>query len=133
MGTRAIAVLFHLTVGFALLHELDAMFRHEWRVLPGLSLLPDDIGRAVFLWGHLPFYLAFVRLATHRSARIRLWFAVIFGGFFVIHVGLHWAFSGHLHYEFHGLGSQLLILAAGLFGLPLAILSYAELKRAPLD
>jgi len=34
-------------------HELDAVKRHEWRVLPLTSFLPERIGEQVFIWSHV--------------------------------------------------------------------------------
>ena len=47
-------ILFYL--GFSLLacHELDAVARHEWRLLPVLNKLNDDSGLIVFVLLHIP-------------------------------------------------------------------------------
>ncbi|MGK7867620.1 DUF6713 family protein [Falsiroseomonas sp. E2-1-a20] len=74
-----------------LAHELDTVKRHEWRVLPLTSFLPDRVGEQVFIWSHLPLVLA-------------------------SHVGLHWEFRTHPAYEFNNPSSRGLILLTGFLG-----------------
>ena len=45
---------FHLSLAAMLTHEMDATFRHEWRILPLLNLIPDDdTARDVFIVPYL--------------------------------------------------------------------------------
>lgn len=43
-------VIYFLMLALLFTHEIDAAFRHEWRVLPITSFLPDELGREVFIW-----------------------------------------------------------------------------------
>ena len=46
---------FDLSFAAMLTHEMDATFRHEWRILPLLSLISDDdLARDVFIVLHIP-------------------------------------------------------------------------------
>lgn len=105
-------------VGFALLltHELDAVARAEWRVLPVTSFLPDEIGLPVFVLMHVPLFAWLIWLVGHTEPVVRLRWQTIVSTFLVVHVGLHLLFSGHVHYDFHGGLSKLLIFGGGAFG-----------------
>ncbi|NOX72580.1 MAG: hypothetical protein GXP03_02775 [Alphaproteobacteria bacterium] len=94
-------------------HEFDAVKRHEWRILPLTSFLPDATAKTIFLWAHVPI------------AGLLLWIAVSgpdspigfgFSAFAIIHVGLHWLFRKHPKNEFNNGFSQALIVGAGLAG-----------------
>ena len=94
-------------------HELDAVRRHEWRVLPGLRALPEAIGAHLFVWLHVPLFLGVFWL-TRAGADAP--FAQALSGFAIVHVYLHWIFRHHPANEFNNLGSWGLISGAGTFG-----------------
>lgn len=52
--------VFYLGLSMLLTHELDAMSNHEWRVLPFLRVLPDDIGMLIFVAIHIPILAGFL-------------------------------------------------------------------------
>ncbi len=89
------------------------MQRHEWRVLPGLRSLPDEMGRQVFLWLHVPLFLLVFLFSLAGAASP---FAVGLSVFAIIHVGLHVLFRTHPAYEFNNPTSWALILLTGIFG-----------------
>ncbi len=94
-------------------HELDAVKRHEWRVLPLLRSLPETIGEQVFIWMHVPLFAAILWYGYKDPAGS---FAIGLSGFALIHVGLHWLFRNHPAYEFNTLSSWGLILLTGAMG-----------------
>lgn len=103
-------LLYWATVAAFLTHELDAVRRREWRVLPLTSLLPDRVGEEVFVWLHAPLVLAVLWLSGSEGFRQGLC------AFAVVHVGLHWAFRRHPAYEFNNPSSWALILLTGVLG-----------------
>ena len=109
--------LFLLGYGLLATHELDAMLRAEWRVLPGLSLLDEALARPLFVWLHVPLFalltgwIGSANAGTRRRARHGI------SLFLVVHAGLHLLFSSHRHYDFHGSTSTLLIFGGALCGL----------------
>jgi hypothetical protein len=107
-------LFFWMMIAFLFTHEMDAMKRHEWRVLPLTSFLPESIGREVFLWMHVPLFFVLFLLSTGSHSDIARWWLSIFS---IVHVALHWLFRNHPKYEFNNVGSWLLIAGAGIAGL----------------
>jgi len=98
-----------------ILHEIDAVRCHEWRIFPGLSSLKDKTGKSIFLLAHIPiFYWIFWEIRpSHDDASFRTGFSI----FLIIHVGLHLLFLRHPKNEFKDPVSWVLISGAGLCGL----------------
>lgn len=106
-------LLFTLMLSFFIVHELDAVLRHEWRVMPVMRRLPDPMGQQVFIWVHVPILIAiFWWIMPDPNALAGL----CLSAFAVVHVGLHWLFRKHPAYEFDNPSSRALIAGAGLFG-----------------
>lgn len=109
--------LFLIGYGLLATHELDAVLRAEWRVLPGLSMLDEALARPLFIGLHVPLFalltgwIGSADPATRQRARLAI------SGFLVVHSGLHLLFSGHRHYDFvHG-DSEAYIFGGALCGL----------------
>lgn len=100
-------------LAFLLTHELDAIKRHEWRVLPLTSFLPDSVGEQVFIWAHIPII---VLLFGYGGLDPHSVVAQVLSAFGVFHVFLHVLFRNHPKYEFNNLSSWALIIGCGLFG-----------------
>ena len=92
-------------------HELDAVRRHEWRVLPLTSFLPDRIGAEIFIWLHIPILWALLWF-DQRGGALRLCIAA----FAVVHVTLHWFYRNHPANEFNNRSSWSLIVLTGVLG-----------------
>jgi hypothetical protein len=106
--------LYHAVVAAFFTHELDAVKRHEWRVLPLTSFLPERVGEQVFIWAHVPLFLAVLRFSEGGAAADGFRFGP--SAFAVVHVGLHWLFRKHRAYEFNNPSSWGLILLTGVLG-----------------
>lgn len=109
--------LFLLGYGLLATHELDAVLRAEWRVLPGLSWLADEVARPLFIVLHVPLFAALTAWigSPHADTRRQARHAISL--FLVVHAGLHIAFSGHRHYDFAHAASELYIFGGALCGL----------------
>jgi hypothetical protein len=59
--------LFYTMLAFLFTHELDAIKRHVWRILPLTSFLPERLGEQVFIWLHVPIFIAIFWFALSDS------------------------------------------------------------------
>ena len=94
-------------------HELDAVRRHEWRMLPVVRQFSDKIAERIFVWFHAPLFLAILWFSEEGASTP---FTLGLSLFAVLHVGLHWIFRKHPDNEFQGFGSWALIVLTGFFG-----------------
>lgn len=100
-------------IGAFFTHELDAVKRHEWRILPLMRALPERLGEQVFIWCHVPLFALLLWGGEGDSGvATRVGLAV----FAIVHVGLHILFRRHPAYEFNNPSSWGLILLTGLLG-----------------
>ena len=106
-------LLYYAMVGAFFTHEMDAVKRHEWRILPLMRVLPESTGEQVFIWLHIPL---FTLLLWHGDGDPTGPTRVGLAGFAVIHVGLHVLFRRHPANEFNNASSWGLILLTGLLG-----------------
>jgi len=120
-----LSYLFVLILSFLVAHELDAVHQHEWRILPVLETLSDDVGRSVFVGGHVPLFAALIVLGLMGSPVVRRRTQGALAAFMVIHIGLHvrWERPGLCTFD-DGL-SRLWILGGGILG----IVYLAEVAR----
>ena len=104
-------IIYVLMLSFLFTHEIDAAFRHEWRILPITSLLPDPIGRDIFIVAHIPLFAGLLLARNHERIKTGL------AAFCVIHISLHWLLEDHPDYAFDNATSHALILGTGVLGL----------------
>ena len=108
--------IFFLGMGTLFTHELDAVSNHEWRVLPLVRLLPDDIGMIVFVIAHIPLFATLIALVASSNVKIRTRSRFIISGFLVLHGLLHALFMNNPNYEFSSMLSNTLIFGGAAFG-----------------
>ncbi len=108
--------MFIATFGFMFTHELDAVRRHEWRIMPLINRLSDEAGFAVFVLSHIPLFglLSWLLFGAHNDLMSPS--RQVFSGFCVVHVLLHWLFRNHPANEFDNPFSQFLIWGCGMAG-----------------
>ncbi|HEX4870917.1 MAG TPA: DUF6713 family protein [Nevskiaceae bacterium] len=107
---------FQLGYAALLTHELDAVLREEWRVLPVTAWLPESLGALVFIAAHVPLVALLQHGVGHPEPRRRAGWQRAVSAFLVVHLGLHLAFRHHPDYDFHSPLSQALIVGGALFG-----------------
>lgn len=127
MRDRAREVLFLLGYGLLATHELDAVARAEWRVLPGLALLDEAIAGPLFIALHVPLFALLTAGLGSLDPAMRKRTRHGISLFLVLHAGLHLLFSGHRHYAFSTASSEGLIFGGALCGL----VWLATLRAAP--
>jgi hypothetical protein len=94
-------------------HELDAVRRHEWHIIPVVKLLPEKQAEQVFMSLHVPLVLAVFWYSREGGPTL---FPLGLSIFAILHVALHWSFRKHPKNEFNGLSSWALIVLTGLLG-----------------
>jgi hypothetical protein len=119
---------FYLGLGALFTHELDAMPNHEWRGLPLVGALPDDVGMAVFVALHVPLFAGVIALVASRNARIRAVSRAGIAAFMVLHGVLHALSMGDPTYEFSSALSNALIFGTAVLGV-----TYLVLERRSLS
>ena len=104
--------LFYLALAFLFCHELDAIYRREWRLFSFLNRFDDETAYRLFIVAHIPLFVLFLWFVAYPA----FWFYVFVDGFVVMHLGLHWWFRTHPQYEFKGFVSNLFIVGAAIVG-----------------
>lgn len=122
-------LLFYVGLALFACHELDAVARHEWRLLPGLSLLDDDAGQITFVLLHIPLFILLFWLTGHRSEQIRHTSQLSVDGLLLVHGLAHFVLSGHPLYEFRAPVETLTVHGGALVGLVHAGLLIARQNR----
>ncbi|MHC5033922.1 MAG: DUF6713 family protein [Planctomycetota bacterium] len=113
---RALDWLFWTNLALLVVHELDAVRRREWRMLPLLNRLGDQTAYRAFVLLHVPIVVVFLWCLGHPYATVRLWFQTFVDAFLVVHVGLHHVFRTHEANEFATTLSRRIIQAMAMLG-----------------
>ena len=113
-------LLFMAGVSFIVVHELDAIYQHEWRFFFGATSLSDKAAYRLFTVLHVPLFIFIFWNLQDRSFQIGL------DCFIIFHAGLHWALRNHRRVTFNNWFSRIwiyggAILAATHLGLLLVI------------
>ena len=109
-------LVFYLAVSTFLAHEMDAVHKREWRLLPVLRRISERTARRAFVFAHAPLGALLLWLAAYPSDRVQLWTAVGFDLFLVLHAGLHWRAAGRPDNGFVTTPSWVLIYGAAVLG-----------------
>ena len=122
--------VFFLGMGTLFTHELDAVPNHEWRGLPFLQAMPDELAMPVFVIAHVPLFAVLIALVASADARIRTLSRIGIAGFLLVHGLLHGLSMGQETYEFSSPLSNVLIFgAAGLGAIYLALAAHDRSAR----
>lgn len=118
-------LVFYTGMALLLVHELDAVHRHEWRMFPVLSGFDDRKGFQLFVLLHVPLLVLIFWLMFHPIMVVRYWFFVVMDIFFIVHAALHYLLKKHKHNRFSGDFSIAIIAATAAAGmLHLALLVF---------
>jgi hypothetical protein len=108
---------FFFFVGLALIlvHEMDAITCSEWRIFPGLSVLPEKTAYLVFMVLHIPLYYLLVS-NLYSANQLNTGFIRGLDIFFVVHVFAHILFLKHPKNQFKSNLSWMIISGCGVAG-----------------
>ena len=97
-------------------HEIDAIYRKEWRLLLLLRAMKDETAAAWFIVLHVPVVFFLLALIALPDANYAVVSRNAFCAFAVVHAGLHAFWPKSDLYSFDNAVSRSLIYGAGLFG-----------------
>lgn len=106
-----------------MLHEMDAVRCHEWRIFPLLSSMSDRSGMLVFFWLHVPLVWLLVWYGAESVRSGGDGFSIGFAMFCIAHAFFHWAYERYPECEFKNALSRSIIWACAGFGF-LSALAY---------
>ena len=121
--------LFYLGLATLFTHELDAIANHEWRVMPILRSLPDEVGFNIFVLVHIPLFAVLVAIVSSNNNRLRRQSRLGVSLFLLIHAGLHVLFTNVTSYEFDSTLSHLLIYGGAVVGGLYLAASYKDFRH----
>ena len=104
-----------VAVSLLAVHEMDAMTHAEWRLLPVLSGMDNDVGREAFVLLHVPLYVGVfwaLFFASWKTMAARIFSVAIIG-----HAMAHFLLSGHQLYTFSAPIETLTVYGAAIAGL----------------
>jgi len=119
-------IIFYLGMGTLFTHELDAMFNHEWRILPLTSWLPEETAMLVYLFFHIPLFAGLIALVASKNDQVRFRTRIGISVFLLFHAALHAFFGGNPAYEFSSISSIILIYGGALLGAIHLVLEYKD-------
>ena len=121
--------LFYLGLATLFTHELDAVANHEWRIMPILRSLPEEVGLTAFVLLHIPIFAVLIALVFSSNGRIRRLSRIAVSVFLLAHAGLHTLFAAEVGYEFSSLVSSILIFGGALVGGLYLVASYKDIHH----
>jgi hypothetical protein len=121
--------LFYLALATLFTHELDAVANHEWRIMPILRSLPEEIALTAFVMLHVPIFAVLLALVFSINDRVRRASRIGVGVFLLAHAGLHLLFAGDANYEFSSSLSNILIFGGALVGGLYLLTSFKDIHR----
>lgn len=122
---------FYFGIACLFTHELDAVPNHEWRGLPLLRALPDEVGMWVFVAAHVPLFAILIALVASPNPRTRTLSRLAVSAFLLVHGLLHGLSMGQPSYEFSSALSNMLIFGGSVFGALHLILERRERTARP--
>ncbi len=109
-------VLFYVGLSLLICHELDAVARHEWRLLPLFRSLEDDLAYTAFVLSHFPLFVGIFWATHHSRPALARWSQFIVDLALVAHGIAHFALSGHVLYEFEPPIETITVYGAAIIG-----------------
>ena len=110
----AAAVIFAIELALLFTHEMDAVRRQEWQMFIILKDMADEKAFRIFMLLHIPLYAVILSLLLSDRMIIAMYITDIF---LILHMLIHFAFTGHKANQMNGGVSKAIIYSAGLLAL----------------
>jgi len=118
MGTL---LIFALELALLFTHEMDAVYRQEWKMFVILKDMAAEDAFRIFLLLHIPLYTAILCLLLSEYHQAGIYITDIF---LILHMLVHLAFGKHPANQLNGSISKAIIGSAGILALiHLAVIS----------
>ncbi len=114
---RVDSLVYHLTIALFATHELDAVARAEWQLLPVLSSLNDEAGLVWFVLLHIPLFWLVFWLGNHTQFGLRNRARLVFCSLTIVHTAAHFLLSGHSAYQFEAPVETVTVYGSGVAAL----------------
>ena len=105
-----VSLLFMLNITFFTIHELDAIYQHEWRVFFGFTGVSDEAAYQLSTALHVPLFM-FV-LWNLQSYPFQIGLDI----FLILHAAIHWVLRNHPLVTFNNWFSRIWIFGGALLG-----------------
>ena len=106
--------LFAIVLALLISHELDAMIRAEWALLPGLNQLDDSVAADWFNLLHVPIFGLLLWFLTSSAQRSRRRAIVVVNIFVAGHAVVHAVVRGADAYHFEAPVEPITVYLAGI-------------------
>ena len=109
--------ILYLGLSFLFIHEMDAIYRKEWRLFIFLNNLADNKAYRIFTFLHLPLYLFLFWALFMANENFKHVFTIILNAFYIFHLLLHILFLKNPKNEFKGFFTWFLLVCLAITGL----------------
>lgn len=118
----------YAALAFFVAHEVDAVEKHEWRLLPVLRRFDDEAASPMFTALHVPLFILLLWAADDPfGARSRK--HLVLDVLLIVHAGLHKMLEEHELYEFDSRLSRVNIYGAAISAVAHSVLLIGAKRR----
>ncbi len=108
--------LFWLNLSLLFIHEMDAVYRHEWRLFIFLNRLKDKTAYQIFTILHIPLLIVVFYFLSNPAEVNQDYFIIFIDTFLIIHLGLHYLLRNHKNNELNSIFSKSIIQMMAVSG-----------------
>jgi len=100
-----IRILFWINISLFILHEMDAIKTHEWKMMIFMNRLSDNVGHVVFTSLHFPLFMLVFYFMDNRFTHLFLTISVLL----IVHQFVHILFRKHTENRMNNIFSKTII------------------------
>lgn len=100
-----IKILLWIHISLFILHEMDAVYAREWRMIKPFRSVDDALGSRIFIALHFILYFILLYLVNTYSSEL----LIFMSAFFIFHFFLHIIFRGNSENRMNNAFSETLI------------------------
>lgn len=108
--------LFWLNLSLLFIHEMDAVYRHEWRLFIFLNRLKDETAYQIFTILHIPLLIVVFYFLSNPAEVNQDYFIIFIDTFLIVHLGLHYLLRNYKNNELNSIFSKSIIQIMAVSG-----------------